>query len=95
MVLQWKIFGLFIAIWSILWPFDIFYCHLVDFAAIWYIFPSFSMLHQGKSGNPGRQSKQWLSNIVGNSLGAGSKLRKSSFFCYKLFFHKNSPESIL
>jgi hypothetical protein len=29
----------FITIWYILWPFGIFYGHLVYFMAIWYIFP--------------------------------------------------------
>jgi hypothetical protein len=30
----------------------IFYCHLVYFIVIWYIFLSFDMLYQEKSGNP-------------------------------------------
>jgi hypothetical protein len=38
-VLQWKIFVYFMDILSILWPFDIFYGHLVYFVVIWYIFP--------------------------------------------------------
>jgi hypothetical protein len=57
------------AIWYILWPFGIFYGHLVYFMAIWYIlwsfgifyghlviwyiFPPFGILCQEKSGNPG------------------------------------------
>jgi hypothetical protein len=64
MVLHWKMLSYIIVIWSILWPFDIFYCHLIYFIAIWYILigifcgnlvcsPFFGMLHQGKSGNPG------------------------------------------
>jgi hypothetical protein len=40
------------AIWYILWPFGIFYGHLVYFMAIWYIFSRFGMLHLEKSGNP-------------------------------------------
>jgi hypothetical protein len=35
----------FMDICSILWPFDLFYSHLV-------YFPRFGMLHQEKSGNP-------------------------------------------
>jgi hypothetical protein len=51
--------------WYILWPFGVFYCHLVYFVAIWYIvwqfgicnghliyFSRFGMLYQEKSGNP-------------------------------------------
>jgi hypothetical protein len=35
------------AIWYILWPFGIFYGHLV-------FFPRFGFLYQEKSGNPGK-----------------------------------------
>jgi hypothetical protein len=35
----------------ILWPFGIFYNHLVYFEGIWSIFHRFGMLHQEKSGN--------------------------------------------
>jgi hypothetical protein len=31
--------------WSILWPFYLFYGHLVYFIVIWYIFPRFGMLY--------------------------------------------------
>jgi hypothetical protein len=41
------------AFWSILGPIRIFYGHLVYFLIIWYIFPRFGILYQGKSGNPG------------------------------------------
>jgi hypothetical protein len=41
-------------IWPILRPLEIFYCHLVYFVVIWYIFLHFGILHQEKSGNPGR-----------------------------------------
>jgi hypothetical protein len=37
-VLQWKIRVKFKAIWYILLPFGIFYCHLVHFIAIWCIY---------------------------------------------------------
>jgi hypothetical protein len=39
------------AICYILWPFGIFYGHLVYFVVIWYNFPRFGMLYQEKSGN--------------------------------------------
>jgi hypothetical protein len=51
--------GYFMAIWDILWPFGIFYGHLGYFMAIcyilcsfWYIFSSFGIMSQEKSGNP-------------------------------------------
>jgi hypothetical protein len=37
--------------WYILWPLGIFYCHLVKFVVIWYIFPVLVCLHLEKSGN--------------------------------------------
>jgi hypothetical protein len=54
-------------IWSILWPLEIFYSHLVHFAVIWYIFPRSGILDQEKSGNP-----------VG-----GSALQRAHFKCQK------------
>jgi hypothetical protein len=43
----------------IIWPFETFYGytryfyeHLVNFVFIWYIFSSFGIMHQEKSGNP-------------------------------------------
>jgi hypothetical protein len=42
----------FMAIWSILRPFDILCGHLVYFVVLWHIFRRFSMLYQEKSGNP-------------------------------------------
>jgi hypothetical protein len=50
---DWKIFINFTAIWDILWIFGIFYDHSVHFVFIWYIFSSFGILHQDKSGSPG------------------------------------------
>jgi hypothetical protein len=41
-----------IAVWNILRTFGIFYDHLVHFVFIWYIFSSFGIMHQEKSGNP-------------------------------------------
>jgi hypothetical protein len=49
--------GIFMTIWSILRPLEIFYDHLEYFEAIWYIFPLFGILDQEKSGNPVLQYK--------------------------------------
>jgi hypothetical protein len=51
-VLQWKILVYFMAIWSILRIFDIFYGHLVYFPPSWQTFSRFGLLHKEKSGNP-------------------------------------------
>jgi hypothetical protein len=59
-VVQWKIFAYLLAIWSILRPLEIFYGHGVCFVVIWYIFTSFGILYQEKSGNPGSQTKKKL-----------------------------------
>jgi hypothetical protein len=40
--------------WYILWPFGLFFGHLVYFVVIWYISPRFGMLYHEKSGNPAR-----------------------------------------
>jgi hypothetical protein len=34
--------------------FGIFYGHFADSSVIWYIYPRFGKLYQGKSGNPAR-----------------------------------------
>jgi hypothetical protein len=51
-VLQCKILVYFMTIRSILLILEMFYGHLVCFVVIWYIFPSFGILCQEKSGNP-------------------------------------------
>jgi hypothetical protein len=43
-VLQWRMEVYFLALWSILQPFYIFYGHLVYFVVIWYIFPRSGIL---------------------------------------------------
>jgi hypothetical protein len=52
-VLLWKILVYFMTIWSMLWPLEIFFDHLVYFVLIWNTFPRFVILYQEKSGNPG------------------------------------------
>jgi hypothetical protein len=47
----------FMTIWNILWPFDIIYGRLVQFVAIWYIYPVLVCLDHEKSGNPGFRVK--------------------------------------
>jgi hypothetical protein len=39
----------------ILWPFGIFYGHLIHLCSFWYIFPIFCIMYQEKSGNPDRK----------------------------------------
>jgi hypothetical protein len=48
-----------LSIWYILWPFGIFYGHLVlvSFSQSWNIFHPFGKLHQEKSGNPAQELK--------------------------------------
>jgi hypothetical protein len=50
--LDWKMLKYFMAIWNILMRFGNFYCYLVHFLPIWYIFPGFGIMYQEKSGNP-------------------------------------------
>jgi hypothetical protein len=50
---DWKMLIYFMALWNILRIFGIFYDHSVHFVFIWYIFSSFGIRHQEKSGNPG------------------------------------------
>jgi hypothetical protein len=62
--------GIFIAIWTILWPIDIFYGYLVDLAVNWYILWSFGIFYghffrfwnavPKKSGNPDRKVRSNL-----------------------------------
>jgi hypothetical protein len=40
----------FMALWSVLRPFGIFYGHLVNVVSVWYIFSRFGMLYKEKSG---------------------------------------------
>jgi hypothetical protein len=42
-------------IWNILWTFGILYDHFAHCVFIWYIFSYFGVIHQEKSGNPGRK----------------------------------------
>jgi hypothetical protein len=76
-VARWYFFRPKIAIWvnfggsfngrclSILWPFDIFYAHLVYFDEIWYIFPRLGILYQEKSGIPGYDATPYFPIYVG------------------------------
>jgi hypothetical protein len=64
--LDWKMFIYFMAIWTILWRFGIFYDHLVHFSG-------FGIMYQEKSGNPANKTffcavKIMLSLTVGNLL---------------------------
>jgi hypothetical protein len=50
----------FLAYWNILKQFGIFYGRLVYLVVIGYIHTHFGMLHQGKSGNPGRDVQNYV-----------------------------------
>jgi hypothetical protein len=39
MGLNWKVLVYLMALWSVQWPFGIFYGHLVYFGSVWYFFP--------------------------------------------------------
>jgi hypothetical protein len=51
--LDWKMLIYFMASWTILETFGIFYDHLVHLVFIWYIMSGFGIIYQEKSGNPG------------------------------------------
>jgi hypothetical protein len=65
----------FLSIWNILYPFRIFYDHLVHFVFIWYIFPVYYhvCMYREKSGNPAWKTQMStssttpLSNVKGHS----------------------------
>jgi hypothetical protein len=52
------------AIWYILWPFGIFYGHLVILVFYWYIFSRFGILFHEVSGNPGFKKASLLLNGI-------------------------------
>jgi hypothetical protein len=53
--LDWKMLISFLAIWNILWSFGMFWDHLVQFVFMLYIFSGVGIMHQEKSGYPGRR----------------------------------------
>jgi hypothetical protein len=55
--LDWKRLIYFMASWNILLSFGKFYDHLLHFALIRYIFSSFGITNQEKSGNPDRKAQ--------------------------------------
>jgi hypothetical protein len=59
--LQWKLLVYFMATWSILRSFGIFWGHLVYSMVIWYIF--FGVVHKEESGNPGFQCTRLGSDL--------------------------------
>jgi hypothetical protein len=56
--LEWEMLMHFMTIWNTLRPFDIIRGSLVQFVAIWYIFPILVCLDQEKSGNPEYQLRR-------------------------------------
>jgi hypothetical protein len=76
--------------WYILWPFGIFYYHLVYYVVIWYVFTvlvyfyGFGTLYQEKFGNPAhvfRQSTQvqFFRVAVSDRAGSGLKISGSGW----------------
>jgi hypothetical protein len=59
---------MFTTICSILLLLEIFYCHLVHFVVIWYIFPRFGILYEEKSGNPAGDLSDFELRIPNPSL---------------------------
>jgi hypothetical protein len=62
------------AIWNILWPFGIFYDHLVQFVFFWCIFSGFGTMHLEKSGNPGANH---VTHRLGRPVAASLHLSES------------------
>jgi hypothetical protein len=56
--LEWKMLGVFLVLWHILWLLGTYiYASLVFlYVVIWYIFYHFGKLYQEKSGNPGEKN---------------------------------------
>jgi hypothetical protein len=56
------------AIWNIIWTFEIIFDHLVHFVFIWCTFSGFGIMYQEKSGNPdagdGKKMLPGLANRV-------------------------------
>jgi hypothetical protein len=62
--LRWENVDIFLAIWSILRTFGIFYDHWVLFVFIWYILSGFGIMYQEKSGNPGLQQQPHIRTVI-------------------------------
>jgi hypothetical protein len=68
------------AIWNILMRFWKFYGHLVQFVFIWFIFPFFGIMCQGKSGNPVGDGKEIIKlEFSVTHLHAGGSMLRSLF----------------
>jgi hypothetical protein len=67
----------FMAIWNILWIFEILCDHSVHFMFILVHFSSFGIMHQEKSGNPGKDHELRTSP---NGCGQGSYLEQHHTF---------------
>jgi hypothetical protein len=55
--LGWKMLTYLMGIWNILRTPGMFYDYLVHFVFSWYIIPSFGIMYQEKSGNPGLEPR--------------------------------------
>jgi hypothetical protein len=86
-VLLWKIIVYFITIWSILRPLEKFYGHLVYFVVSWYIFPSFGILDQDKSGTPGSGEIKSCTLVV-SRFSAIKESRNLPISIFKIFSYR-------
>jgi hypothetical protein len=91
--LDWKMLIYFVAILNILRTLGIFCDHFVQFVLIWYIFTSFGIMHQEKSGNPADDCARFLANLFSFSFQLKSLPRSSAAsldFCsikYECYYH--------
>jgi hypothetical protein len=67
-VLLGKSWYIFMTIWSICGPLEIFYVYLVYFWVIRYKFSRFGMLYREKSGNPVQDSYEFRSTDDGSAV---------------------------
>jgi hypothetical protein len=64
MVLQWKMFVHFVAVWVTLWSFGIFYGHLVHVMVIWYMLWSFGTFFPFWYVAPGKIWQPWFPPVL-------------------------------
>jgi hypothetical protein len=74
--------------WYILWPFGIFYGHLVFFVVLCHIFPTLECLDQEKSGNPACQRKNIPINFTSTYI-SSQRHSSSTYIKYIVLFLKN------
>jgi hypothetical protein len=71
----------FMAIWYILWPFDIFYDHLIYFVVILVHTSCFGNLYQEQSGNPDRNWSRFNESVRAVNYGQNAHKVKGAQVC--------------